>query len=76
MRDCLLMEHAHVEQEGKANQVIACPDAGIATGECHHSLVGPFVGFHHQSLLIAALWPGGRGKSVCVYACTWGGADH
>jgi hypothetical protein len=25
-------------------------------------LVGPFVGFHHQSLLISALWPEGRGN--------------
>ena len=26
------------------------------------SLCGPFVGFHHQSLLIAALWPEGKGN--------------
>lgn len=62
VRDSLLMEHSSVDTEGKLSHVIACPDAGIATGECHHSLVGPFVGFHHQSLLIAALWPKGRGN--------------
>ena len=37
-------------------------DSSIARGECHHSLIGPFVGFHHQALLIAALWPLGRGN--------------
>ena len=26
------------------------------------SLVGPFVGFHHQALLVAAFWPEGRGN--------------
>ena len=31
-------------------------------GECLHCLVGPFVGFHHQSLLIATIWPLGRGN--------------
>lgn len=46
----------------KVHQSIVCPDSAISTGECHHSLVGPFLGFHHQSLLIAALWPKGRGK--------------
>jgi len=46
----------------QVSHTIACPDSAIATGECHHSLVGPFVGFHHQSLLIAALWPRGRGR--------------
>jgi len=62
VRDSLLMEHSSVETEGKCSHVIACPDSGVATGECHHSLLGPFVGFHHQSLLIAALWPKGRGN--------------
>jgi NDP-sugar pyrophosphorylase family protein len=62
VRDSLLMEHSSVETEGKCSHVVACPDSGVATGECHHSLLGPFVGFHHQSLLIAALWPKGRGN--------------
>ena len=26
------------------------------------SLVGPFVAFHHQALLIAAYWPEGKGN--------------
>lgn len=41
---------------------ILSADASIAGGECHRSLVGPFIGFHHHSLLIASLWPFGRGN--------------
>ena len=36
--------------------------SGVESGECISSLVGPFVGFHHQSLLIATYWPQGRGN--------------
>jgi len=38
------------------------PNTGVAEGECTASLCGPFVGFHHQSLLIAAYWPEGKGN--------------
>jgi len=62
VRDSLLMEHSSVDTGGKCSHVVLGPDSGVATGECHHSLVGPCVGFHHQSLLIAALWPRGRGN--------------
>ena len=34
----------------------------VAEGEVSSSLVGPFVGFSHQSLLVAAFWPAGRGN--------------
>jgi hypothetical protein len=37
------------------------PNTKIGEGEVTSSFVGPFVGFHHQSLLIAAFWPEGRG---------------
>ena len=45
--------------------VTECVIAGGSTvtrGEASHSLIGPFVGFHHTALLIAALWPRGRGN--------------
>src|SRR5438093_13263730 len=41
---------------------ISGPNSGVAEGEVTASLVGPFVGFHHQALLIAALWPEGKGN--------------
>lgn len=34
----------------------------FSQGEVTASLIGPFVGFHHQALLIACFWPAGRGN--------------
>ena len=47
---------------GKLTHSVLGPDSGVGAGECLHCLVGPFVGFHHQSLLIATIWPLGRGN--------------
>ncbi|HPI15217.1 MAG TPA: DUF4954 family protein [Spirochaetota bacterium] len=58
----ILAEHSRVERHGKATNVILGPNSGIAEGEATSSLIGPFVGFHHQSMLIAALWPEGKGN--------------
>lgn len=58
----LLFECSSVKDGAFVSNSVIGPDAGIAQGECHHSLLGPFVGFHHQSLLIATCWPLGRGN--------------
>ncbi|MDD5449306.1 MAG: DUF4954 family protein [Candidatus Omnitrophica bacterium] len=58
----VLTEHSHVERHGKVTDSIIGANTGIAEGEVTASLVGPFVGFHHQSLLIAAFWPEGKGN--------------
>ncbi|KAG5184927.1 hypothetical protein JKP88DRAFT_198541 [Tribonema minus] len=58
----LIMEHAGVELHAKLKNTILAPDSHVGAGDCHHSLVGPFIGFHHQSLLISAIWPLGRGN--------------
>ncbi len=55
-------EHSHVERHAKVTNSIIGPNTGIAEGEVTASLVGPFVGFHHQALLIGALWPKGKGN--------------
>ncbi|CAM9416364.1 unnamed protein product [Scytosiphon promiscuus] len=60
--DSVLMEHSHVDNHGKLQHSVLGPDSGVGAGECLHCLVGPFVGFHHQSLLIATIWPLGRGN--------------
>ncbi len=57
-----LCEHSHVERHGKVTESIVGPNTGIAEGEVTACLVGPFVGFHHQALLIAAFWPEGKGN--------------
>ena len=60
--ESLMTEHSHVERHGKCTQSILGPNTGVAEGEVTASLCGPFVGFHHQALLIAAFWPEGKGN--------------
>ena len=62
VEDSVLTEHSHVERHGKVTQSIIGPNTGIAEGEVTACLIGPFVGFHHQALLIAAIWPEGKGN--------------
>ncbi len=63
--ESLLTEHVHVERQAKVSSSILGPNTGVAEGEVTSCLLGPFVGFHHQSLLIAALWPEGKGNVAC-----------
>lgn len=60
--DSVLCEHSHVERHGKVTASVIGPNTGVAEGEVTSCLLGPFVGFHHQALLIAALWPEGKGN--------------
>ena len=58
----VLLEHSSVAWGGMVFQSVVGPNTQVNKGEMSTSLVGPFVGFHHQSLLISALWPEGRGN--------------
>ncbi len=58
----VLTEHAHVERHAKVQNSILGPNTAVAQGEVTASLLGPFVAAHHQSLVIAVLWPGGKGN--------------
>jgi hypothetical protein len=58
----VLTEHSSVERHGKVTNSIVGPNTAVAAGEVIASLLGPFVGFHHQALLIAAVWPEGKGN--------------
>lgn len=62
IENSILTEHSHVERHGKVIHSIIGPNSSIAEGEVNSCLVGPFVGFHHQALLIAAVWPEGKGN--------------
>ncbi|GMF26697.1 unnamed protein product [Phytophthora lilii] len=57
-----LCDTSHVERQGIVMSSVIGPNTSIAEGEVTSSLVGPFVGFHHQALLIASIWPSGRGN--------------
>lgn len=58
----LLFEHSYATEHGKVQDTIVGPNSGVSLGEATASFMGPFVGFHHQSLLIANYWPGGKGN--------------
>jgi hypothetical protein len=62
VRNSALLEHSAVDEHASVSSSIVGPNTTIAKGEVTSSLVGPFVGFHHQSLLISAYWPEGKGN--------------
>jgi hypothetical protein len=58
----VVCEHATVEAHGRVRDSILGPNSSVGGGEVVSCLLGPFVVSHHQSLLIATLWPNGRGN--------------
>ena len=58
----LLMEYTHAEKHCNIIESIIGPNSAIGEAEITSSLAGPFTTAHHHSLLIAAIWPGGRGN--------------
>lgn len=58
----VLVESARVERHGKVQNSVVGPNTEVAGGEVSSCVLGPFVGLHHESLLISTLWPGGRGN--------------
>lgn len=58
----VLLEHSQVERFGKVIDSVIGPNSAVGGAEVTGCLVGPFVGSHHQGLLIAARWPAGRGN--------------
>ena len=62
VRGSALLEHSAVDEHASISSSVIGPNTTIAKGEVTSSLVGPFVGFHHQSLLISAYWPEGKGN--------------
>lgn len=58
----LLMECSAIGPNSIVASTVLGPDSHVSCGEVHCSLIGPNVNSHHQSLLISALWPLGRGN--------------
>jgi hypothetical protein len=58
----VLLEHASVEGSGRVTDSVIGPNSAVGGAEVTSGLIGPFVGAHHEGLLIAARWPGGRGN--------------
>lgn len=62
VRGSALLEHSGAGTHAAIEGSLIGPNTTVHKGEITASLVGPFVGFHHQSLLIAAFWPEGKGN--------------
>lgn len=62
VQNSLLCEYSGVERHGKVKDSIIGPNTVVGEGEVTSSILGPFVGFHHQSMLIGSLWIEGRGN--------------
>lgn len=62
VQNSLLCEYSGVERHGKVKDSIIGPNTVIGEGEVTASILGPFIGFHHQSMLIGSLWIEGRGN--------------
>jgi len=58
----LMMEHSEAENQSRVSSSIIGPNSSLGGGEVTSAIAGPFTVSHHQSLLIAALWPAGRGN--------------
>jgi hypothetical protein len=62
IKESFICEGGGVDVQGKLLGSILGPGSHLAEGEITSSLIGPMVGFHHQSMLIATFWPSGRGN--------------
>lgn len=60
--DSIVGEGSVVERHGMLSKSFLGADSVLGEGEMTASLAGPLTGMHHQSLLIAALWPAGKGN--------------
>jgi len=61
-RQSALLNSCHLEDRIFVTQSIIGPFCHFGRGEVVASLVGPLVAGHHQSLLISAIWPLGKGN--------------
>jgi len=62
VENSIVGECASVERHGKLTGSFLGANSVLGEGEVTASVVGPLTGIHHQSLLIAAMWPGGLGN--------------
>jgi len=62
IRDSLLMRSSKIGRSALVNSSIIGPCSHIEEAEVTSSFVGPLTQLHHHSLLIATLWPEGRGN--------------
>lgn len=62
VRSSILLSGSGAEDGARIRDCLIAGGTVVAAGEATASFIGPFVGMHHSSLLIAAYWPEGRGN--------------
>ncbi|RYG49895.1 DUF4954 family protein, partial [archaeon] len=60
--DSLLFSLSGVRRAGMVMESVIASTSCVYEAEVGHCLVGPLVGSHHTALLIACLWPHGKGN--------------
>lgn len=58
----LMLEHSHAGNGATIKDSVIAPNTGVEKGEVTSSLMGPFIGMHHDSLVIAMDWADGMGN--------------
>ena len=58
----LLLEHSHAENQATVKDSVIAPNTGVEKGEATSTLLGPFIGMHHSSIVIAVDWAEGMGN--------------
>lgn len=62
VENSIFTEYSYAKRQAMVFDSLIGANTSIAEGEVTSSLVGSFVGFHHQALLISAFWPEGKGN--------------
>ncbi len=58
----LVGEASTVGQQARVSHCIIGPNSTVRQGEATSALLGPFTAMNHEALVIATIWPGGRGN--------------
>ncbi|MDO8730181.1 MAG: DUF4954 family protein, partial [Candidatus Omnitrophota bacterium] len=69
----LMLEHSHAGNGATVKDSVIAPNTGVEKGESTSSFLGPFIGMHHNSLVIAVDWAAGMGN---VGAGVLDGSNH
>lgn len=62
IHNSVIMEHSTCEKKCIISSSIIGPGSSIGEAEITSSFTGPLTAAHHHSLLISAIWPGGKGN--------------
>lgn len=69
----LMLEHSHAGNGATIKDSVIAPNTGVEKGEVTSSFMGPFIGMHHDSIVIGVDWGEGMGN---VGAGTRLGSNH